>query len=457
MTGPARGELEPITPKNAGPNTKGPLFPLENRLTSIARGLGKVYGTAIGIAASLEETTQGINQTSGLNTDNKPDSQQVANRKQLTTETQLPQIEPAYLVLDATVPAWRVVPAVVAGTTALAAGIAVLQSKKEIPRRDILKLLGFVSGSAILAACAQATTTPSPTKERLTTFAGSLPVYDPVPRNLLPADIVPSSELEQEYHVRIWNAPNLTLHLRRGIDRDPYFQSLIKRDPYYGTFPETDIVIVEGPVIQSRFLTDEQKGVPGILTFLEKREQEALVPLKEDVEKQRGQQLTKYREEAMQAELDFHEGKLSNQQFDSMITGLKAAYSFYLNGPTSDDLVASTPKSFYNQEIDDLPEGKKRRHHFIYVSAQLPRPPSSFPSVEDLGMVNDQNDPYPIKRVTPAVVSRHEIKHGLGINHPETDYAVAMDIQAAHSALESGDNSGYWVVLEYRDGTTFIS
>lgn len=354
----------------------------------------------------------------------------------------------------------------------------------------------------------QSTSTMLPTK----TFA---PTFTPTPDKTipteLPKDILSKEELEDKYHVRIFNTPNIEFMVRRGaLDYDPIFQWLQFKDKATlehkepAVAPGNDeverrnwqaprhlnVFLIDGPIVHPKFFSEEIKAQmnPKLLKVIEDnirtKEQEA----RQNFIKNKGDMLEMQKIRLEWLEENKKSGIIDDVIFNAEKEFLAEMLRPYLNGPTDEDVYNSLTHTLgmfaqpYPQEFIK-PDGTRavELSASVFIAVGTPEQSStgktvvsgnrtvsfsglghsgiplrsnqSHPQPEQFTMTADEVYPLvsvdPDKTGTLGQTIRHEFWH-IVAGHPQTDKLTYESIRRAAEAFRNGDDSQYYFVLKKR-------
>ncbi|MBI4058933.1 hypothetical protein HY404_01695 [Candidatus Microgenomates bacterium] len=314
------------------------------------------------------------------------------------------------------------------------------------------------------------------------------PVATPTPEKPpLPPDIIPENELAQKYNTRVWNTPDIKLHIRReAVNNEPQLQDLAA-----GKFGGgLDIVLLDGPFIHSSFLSPEQRAnLPGLVTILEPKEKMVEEERRNNFEKNKPDVIRAIQTETEALENKLKNGKIDQDYFNVQKELLKEQFKPYLEGPTTYDLIGNRYAGMYlvNMEYKQDPlasllkvetaqqkpvlkvyillaVGKSVINEKTIQSGQVRASVSSGFGVSQLRVEQSypnpgkyiistglEGDQYPVGAQSQGFTLRHEFAHRVA-DHPQTDWVALEKIKQAYDAYQKGDDSGYYFVFETPEG-----
>lgn len=355
--------------------------------------------------------------------------------------------------------------------------------ERRLSRRKFISALAGLGGLATLKALTPSEN-PAPANPTVTPNKGeSTPTPVPTaakpetkapPKNIevrrdLPKDIVPSEELAEKYHVKVWNQPDLKLHIRRSaLVKEPYFT-----ENHYEQ-SSLAIVLFDGLISADNMTEEQKKGLP-----------ELAKNLNEVAENYRNQQMREFNDPEKRKEMatKYNEDKAYflalHGENSEELKKLENRYYPYLNSPRPSDFkpffypasgvfTGSGPTtSTFNGVVTKVEPGK----YYILLatpssksrsenSSQFLQKQQSFVS-PDYFTVNPRNKDYPVEPADPRESSplgfnlRHELAHAAKKPHPYTDLSVLENLRQAHENYLKGDDSGYSYVFETPQGNIY--
>lgn len=305
----------------------------------------------------------------------------------------------------------------------------------------------------------------------------------------LPADVVSPEELAEKYHTRVWNLPDIKLHLRqKALENESVFQDILA-----GNVESLDVVLLDGPYLNTRFMSEEQKaGLPELVYEL--HNYEVIERLKREKyfkeESPRKREFYNHLLEDLNRRLTNRE--INQQEFDIKKELLNEGMRSFLEGPTEEDLNKTDGIGLYVSTLDlKVKEGKDsndwKKYDFndykterrVYILLALrenkkeeqsgylrvvmdgggpsgghaPKTSQSFPDPSKYHIV-PEHEAYPVGGQSAGFVIRHEFAHHKA-NHPKTDWVALEGIQKAYEAYKNGDDNLYYFVIETPEGNIY--
>lgn len=306
-----------------------------------------------------------------------------------------------------------------------------------------------------------------------------------------PEDLVSSDELLDKYHTRIWNVPGVSLSVRRAaLSEEPIFgvlsgekaadpgsiESLPGLPSSLGKDPRSlDMVLIDGPVVHSSFMTEEQRqGLPWLWEEQRAREKSAY-QREVDAERNMHEAEAEYFEELLQKlESKRVDGSMDDASFKQKKERLET--SLFMSKSRADSLTGEGVKQGIRVEKGEIgtfgykidikkdpltgkSQGTLRYYILLAVKpdpigsnyetdhdnffARSPLQPlqqwQSYPSESDLTVTSDPV--YPVQSDRLGWVLRHEFAHAASLKHPQTDFAARDQIVRARQLLCETGNS----------------
>ncbi len=285
----------------------------------------------------------------------------------------------------------------------------------------------------------------------------------------IPEDVVSYDELENTYHTRIWNLPDTQLYLRQHIvDHMPVFQRLKEGSQIEGVTKQFEIVLVDGPFVNSSYLTEEQKqSLPEMVKYLEVEENPFREQKLQQIEAEKPSRIASYQQQLADLNARLQSGAINQDDFNIQSQILEYEYWPYIHEPREKDLIFGhgLGLSFRQDEPDPNNANQFIEHRYVLVAMRGPEriefrsgdkvvygqsglgavPLDKSQSYLDISEFPvDQRSEYPLGESTPATELMHELQHASGIHEePEADYATIDYYKRAYEALQAGDDSQY--------------
>lgn len=255
----------------------------------------------------------------------------------------------------------------------------------------------------------------------------------------LSKDIIPDQELASKYNTHIWNLPDIKMHLRQGIvggekslfewlqHQDEETKLALSESKTSEFIKERwrrprglDIVLVDGPYVDSKFLTEVQRK--GLSRDTIKALQELVDELK-----------IKHQGSSQQAflggaYLSTHLAEIVKPDGTKAIEVKKAIFIAVKD---------------YTAKI---PQGNETTLRQVFT------PSSSYPQGSDFVTTSHPEYPIGYGRNGDNIfwIARHEFAHASGKDHPQTDIAALSIIKNAEEARKGGDDSLYYLEFEVK-------
>lgn len=294
----------------------------------------------------------------------------------------------------------------------------------------------------------------------------------------LPADVVSPEELAEKYHTKIWNLPDIKLHLRqKALENESVFQDILT-----GNVESLDVVLLDGPYIHTRFMNEEQRAnLPELVDELQLFERRERFKREKYFEAQKPKMQEVFNQRLGELEKKIRSGELKQEEFELQKDILKEGMRPFLEGPTEDDLNATNAIGIYVRALrfkeatnpqDDkvvqkiyillaLKEVKmeelKSGNVKVYMKKNLGgftlNPDQSFPDPSKYH-INPKDDIYPVGGQSSGFALRHEFAHH-NYGHPQADWVPLEGIKKAYQAYRDGDDSLYYFVFETPDGNIY--
>lgn len=285
-------------------------------------------------------------------------------------------------------------------------------------------------------------------------------------------NLISPERLASEYNVRILNLPDVPkpvkLHFLSSAEEHPDFQALkgMKQNDNIPLY----IVLLDGPYVDPQFLTRQQLESlpPEAALKLEAACEDTVNEAKEEYQRTKKAKILGYSDGLEILRKDLESGKISQDRYQAELQELDFDYL----EPSREAILARGRSANLTPEID------RTENRYIFIAMRdvedrvfrsgdevitrptssdqhgYPRPHQSHPNPSRFD-INPANRMYTVQSgLTPAFNLRHEIKHIIGVHHPDTDTKVVDDIKTATEETEQGNTKGWWVIWETEEGLT---
>ncbi len=354
------------------------------------------------------------------------------------------------------------------------------------------RFLVATAGLLVIAGCGSGkekdSSVPTPSGEKPAEGVTPVPTsiaelaQTPQPqKEKLPDDIVSAERLLEEYNTRVWNTPDVKLHIReKALEIEPIFETM-KNDEFPSSF---DIILLNGPTVHSTFLTpEERENFPDLVKQLNEYERPFEERYKQEFSnpKYRKEYKDRYDQEITTLEQKVKAGEIDRDTFivESELT--KERYRPFLEEPRPSDFQRTAAGGMYvrtnvyegkgddgfpkrvskyyvvlpvkDEENKVFKSGKVTREIQI-VGGSTPDPKKSYPNGHSIKIVAPGTD-YPADRSVGVGFSlRHEFAHHRA-GHPQADMIPIEGLKAAYDAYQQGDDSRYYFVFETPKGNLY--
>lgn len=289
-------------------------------------------------------------------------------------------------------------------------------------------------------------------------------------KDQLPSDIVTEQELEQKYNTRIWDTPDVKLHLRReALEKEPIFKYLQESGSQF------DIVLLDGSKVHPEFLSEEQKkALPDLVKILNsiykspQQLREMYVKLRKSQENSYNREKRYNQDSLDMLKDDLSKGLISQEWFNIQKKSLDDQLPLIIaEEPTREDLANMDKerlaggmfisgfdgiglKSDANGRFKGLTI-KKRVYVLLPVGGTPLDPSQSFPNPDDYPRFKNTQS-YLINIPHLGWALRHEFAHSEKDSEAETDLLALHKLEEAYKAFLQGNDSFYYFVFETPQG-----
>lgn len=269
----------------------------------------------------------------------------------------------------------------------------------------------------------------------------------------LQTDIVSVQELAKKYHTNIWNLPDIKLHIRqKALQEEALFRDLKSRE-----INKLDIVLVNGPYMNSSFLTPEQKaGLPDLVADMQQAEQLERSKREKWFQEKTPEMKKSYEEQSKNLQERLERNPGDKEMIDGAKSFLLASLRPFFEGPSEEDLTQNYVIGFYYPVLkfqEDLTTGESRVYILLAVrenknkSFGTPTGPNPLKLNQSYPKIEEPNQ-------TIGYTLRHEGKHRVA-DHPKTDEEALKGLKKAYDAYQNGDDSFYYFVFETPEGNIY--